>query len=185
LVSRRSLLSGSAFLGGIGAIRSAIAARHEHGNLNRVVGAVDPDSNGFDPHEILTDWDIGSASTLPDGRTLREYYIVAVDREIQVAPGVYFPAWTYNGRVPGPTIRVNEGDLVRIEFANAGTHPHTIHFHGIHSARMDGVPGKGQIEPGEKFVYEFSAKPFGCHLYHCHSFPLNSPLTKWCAADSV
>ena len=53
-----------------------------------------------------------------------------------------------------------------------------MHFHGIHSARMDGVPGAGLIGPGEEFVYEFDAKPFGCHLYHCHALPLKRHMHK-------
>src|SRR5262245_32420718 len=44
-------------------------------------------------------------SKRPDGSLLREYEIYAVDREIEIAPGLFFPAWTYNGQVPGPTIR--------------------------------------------------------------------------------
>jgi len=180
MLSRRSMLSVPAFLGSLGFYQTASATQHQrdHGNLNRVAGTVNAQRNGFDPLEILTDWDTGSTSMLPDGRTLREYYITAVDKEIEIAPGVLFPAWTYNGRVPGPTIRANEGDLIRIEFSNAGTHPHTIHFHGIHSARMDGVPGAGQINPGETFVYQFNAEPFGCHLYHCHAFPLKRHIHK-------
>jgi FtsP/CotA-like multicopper oxidase with cupredoxin domain len=53
-----------------------------------------------------------------------------------------------------------------------------MHFHGIHSAAMDGVPGAGQVEPGESFTYEFTARPFGCHLYHCHTLPLKRHLHK-------
>ncbi len=144
------------------------------------MGEVDHRKNGFDPIEMLTDWDQGSVSTLPGGQTLREYKIVAVDKVIEVAPGVEFNAWTYEGRVPGPTLRCTEGDRVRVEFVNAGTHPHTIHFHGIHDASMDGVPGAGdgQIEPGESTVYEFDAEPFGCHFYHCHSTPLKRHIHK-------
>lgn len=141
-------------------------------------GEVDPVRNGFDPHRILTDWDVGSPSRLPDGRTLREFDIVAEDKEIEIAPGLMFPAWTYNGRVPGPTLRVGEGDRVRIRFQNFGSHPHSIHFHGIHSARMDGVPGAGNVLPGGEFVYEFDAFPFGCHLYHCHAVPLKRHIHK-------
>ncbi len=140
------------------------------------VGEVDHAANGFDPYALLTDFDTGTVSRLPDGRRLREYEVVAVDREIEIAPGVRFPAWTYNGRVPGPTLRATEGDLVRIRFSNAGTMPHTMHFHGIHSARMDGIPGAGEVFPGESFTYEFEARPFGCHLYHCHSLPLKHHL---------
>ena len=70
---------------------------------------------------------------------MREYTLTATDREIEVAPGVFFPAWTYNGTVPGPVLRATEGDLLRVRFVNAGSHPHTIHFHGIHPTNMDGV----------------------------------------------
>jgi FtsP/CotA-like multicopper oxidase with cupredoxin domain len=144
------------------------------------VGEVDNEANGFDPHEMLYDWEYGTVSTLPNGKTLREYTIVAVDKEIEIAPGVFFPAWTYNGRVPGPSLRCVEGDAIRLNFINAGTHPHTIHFHGIHSASMDGVPGvgAGMIASGESTVYEFDAYPFGCHLYHCHSVPLKRHIHK-------
>ena len=51
-----------------------------------------------------------------------------------MAPGVMFAGWTYNGRVPGPTLRCTEGELLRIRFVNAGTHPHSMHFHGIHAS---------------------------------------------------
>ena len=104
--------------------------------------------------------------------------MTAVEHEIEIAPGVFFPAWSYNGRVPGPTLRATEGDVVRVRFANGGSHRHSMHFHGIHSARMDGVPGAGDIAPGETFVYEFEARPFGCHLYHCHSLPLKRHIHK-------
>ena len=149
-----------------------------HGDGMTTVGDVDHDRNGFDPHKILTEWDRGTTSRLPNGQALREFEIVAVDKEIEIAAGIFFPAWTYHGRVPGPTLRVTEGDRVRIRFSNAGSHPHTMHFHGIHSARMDGIPGAGQVAPGETFVYEFDAVPFGCHLYHCHSVPLKRHIHK-------
>ena len=108
----------------------------DHGG-NLVVG--DVDLSVFDPTAYMTSFDYGTTSTLPDGRTLREWKLVAFDREIEVAPGVKFAAWTYNGQVPGPTLRCTEGDRLRIHFVNAGSHPHTIHFHGIHAAGMDGV----------------------------------------------
>lgn len=148
-----------------------------HGRMG-TVGTVDSAANGFDPHAMLTDWDEGRVSYLPDGQRLREYDIVAVDRAIEVAPGVHFAAWAYNARVPGPTLRATEGDRIRIRFTNAGSHTHTMHFHGIHPARMDGVPGAGAVAPGGSFVYEFDALPFGCHLYHCHSVPLKRHIHK-------
>jgi FtsP/CotA-like multicopper oxidase with cupredoxin domain len=135
---------------------------------------VDHEANGFNPTEILRDFNYGKTTRLASGRLLREWDLVAGDREIEVAPGVSFPAWTYNGRIPGPTLRCTEGDRLRIRFVNGSEHPHTIHFHGLHPAEMDGVAtaGAGIIEPGQATVYEFDAEPFGLHLYHCHVAPL-------------
>jgi FtsP/CotA-like multicopper oxidase with cupredoxin domain len=131
---------------------------------------------GLDPMAYLTRFDYGQVSRLPDGRTLREYRLAAVNKEIEVAPGVIYPAWTYNGHVPGPTLRATEGDLLRIHFTNGGDHPHTLHFHGIHAAAMDGV--FESVAPGQTFTYEFEAEPFGLHLYHCHIMPLAKHIAK-------
>lgn len=143
------------------------------------VGRVDPRTNGFDPSEILRDFDRGTVRT-EGGRTVREFEIVAQDKEIEVAPGVKYAAWTYNGRVPGPTLRVTEGDRVRVRFVNGSSHPHTMHFHGVHVDTMDGVPGvgRGNVQPGGSFTYEFDAEPFGLHLYHCHTTPLADHIAK-------
>ena len=141
---------------------------------------VDHAANGFDPYEILRDFDWGRTTRMPTGRVLREWDIVAVDKEIEVAPGVKFPAWTFNGRIPGPTIRAREGDRMRVTLINGSNHPHTIHFHGIHPAAMDGVPGvgAGEVPPGGRTVYEFDALPAGLHLYHCHVRPLAEHIAK-------
>lgn len=157
----------------------AAPGAHEggHGQMT-TVGTVDHQQNGFDPTAMLTEWDVGTVSTMDDGRTLRTFEVEAIDKEIEIAPGVVFPAWTFNGRVPGPALRAKEGERLRIVLRNYGSHPHSMHFHGIHSWRMDGVPGSGLINPGEEFVYEFDAKPFGCHLYHCHAFPLKRHMHK-------
>ncbi len=135
---------------------------------------VDHVHNGFNPTETLRDFDYGTTTRLASGRVLREWELVSTDKEIEVAPGINFPAWTYNGRIPGPTLRCREGDRLRIRFVNGSAHPHTIHFHGLHPAIMDGVPdvGAGLVEPGGSTVYEFDAEPFGLHLYHCHVGPL-------------
>jgi len=80
-------------------------------------------------------------------------------------------AWTYNGTVPGPMIRVSEGDRVRIEFTNQLSEPTTVHWHGIEVPNaMDGVPGLTQdpVMPGDTFVYEFVAEPAGSFMYHSH-----------------
>ncbi|TIO07575.1 multicopper oxidase domain-containing protein [Mesorhizobium sp.] len=199
-ISRRSILTGSlAAVGGTAiAARSALGqsaphtghdvtavaatdAAPQHMNAHGAmvtVGEVDNAANGFDPMLMLTDWERGTVSVLPDGRTLRTFEMTAVDKTIEIAPGVTFPAWTYNGRVPGPALRAKEGERIRVVFKNNGSHPHSMHFHGIHAARMDGIPGAGLVDPGGEFVYEFDAKPFGCHLYHCHALPLKRHIHK-------
>lgn len=153
-----------------------------HGAMSQMlVGQVDHERNGFDPMQMLVDWDYGKlVGETEDGRPIREYDIAAGDIEIEIAPGIFFPAWTYNGRVPGPSIRCAAGDHLRIKFSNFGAHPHTMHFHGFHPAEMDGVEGeyRGAIQPGEAFTYEFDADPFGCHLYHCHAAPLKRHIHK-------
>lgn len=80
-------------------------------------------------------------------------------------------AWTYNGTVPGPLIRVSEGDRLRIIVRNELPVPTTIHWHGIEVPNsMDGVPDLTQepIQPGETFTYEFVARPAGTFMYHSH-----------------
>ena len=135
-----------------------------------------PTGAGINPTEFLRDFDYGVVSKRPNGQTVREYQVVALDRNIEVMPGVFYSAWTFDGRVPGPTLRCTEGDLVRVHFRNAGTHQHSMHFHGFHAANMDGV--FEQIDPGGSFVYEFEARPFGLHLYHCHTMPLKRHIAK-------
>src|SRR5206468_3668840 len=108
-------------------------------SLPFMTGDVDPKVNGFDPMKILTDFDGGRVSKLPTGQTLREYTIISTNKTILVAPGQKFDAWTFNGRVPGPTIRATAGDHIRIHFINKSNMPHGIHFHGIHAANVDGA----------------------------------------------
>lgn len=171
---------------------SAYLPHNDHA-IAGTVGEVDHAANGFHPHEILQDFDYGELKE-ENGRRVREWTIVSMDQEFEIAPGIFFPGWVYGsptsaaarraghmvGQCPGPTLRCVEGERLRIHFLNASSHPHTIHFHGIHSARMDGVPGvgAGSINPGQRFIYEFDAKPFGCHLYHCHALPLKRHIHK-------
>lgn len=196
-ISRRDFLraSGLTLLGAAGATmlaqageaaaggnqRRATAPLRHGGHLPGPTGEVDHARNGFNPSDVLTDFDTGKISTLSAGRILREFTLTSLNKTLEVMPGMDFPAWTFNGRIPGPTLRCTEGDRVRVHFANGSDHAHTIHFHGIHSAEMDGVPGTGpggSVEPGQTFTYEFDAEPFGLHLYHCHVFPLARHIAK-------
>ena len=160
------------------AVREPKTFRTHSGAIIQTTGDVlDPIGYGgqplqFNPDKYLREFNYGTVSKLPDGGTLREFTLIAEDDKImEVSPGVFYNVWTYNGTVPGPTLRATEGDLVRVHFINNGHKSHTIHFHGIHKGDMDGV-----LEPvgagGGKFTYEFIAEPVGVHPYHCHVMPL-------------
>lgn len=126
--------------------------------------------------EFLNRFDYGKVSRLANGQICRDYVLVGTDVEIEVADGVMYPAWTINNSVPGPTLRATEGDLLRIHFFNHTERDHTLHFHGIHAANMDGA--FEIVPPGGYFVYEFIAEPFGLFVYHCHMTPLRKHISR-------
>ena len=98
----------------------------------------------------------------------------------EVYPGEFVTFWVFApvgratsspARLPSPTIRVEEGDRVKLTLYNTHYLPHTIHLHGLTQPNaMDGVPDMTQKEvlPGEVFTYEFVAKVPGTFFYHCH-----------------
>jgi FtsP/CotA-like multicopper oxidase with cupredoxin domain len=183
-LSRRKLLAGAAPLVAApalakfaldGAAQAAEDSGHDmHGMSHAsMIGDEAPAPGG--PHD-LDDLLYPIAAQPHRPGAVREYTLVAHDREVEIAPGIMFPAWTYNGTVPGPVIRATEGDLLRVHFVNAGSHPHTIHFHGIHPSDMDGV--FEIVDAGARHIYEFPARPYGMHLYHCHSTPLKKHIHK-------
>src|SRR5688572_8815012 len=179
-----SLVTGSRLAGqGPSGVHPQAHEFHAMGTVGRVT------SDGLNPTAYLRSWNFSDMTPeqrpkfyretpRPDGTLLREYDIYSTDREIEIAPGMFFPAWTYNGQVPGPTIRATEGDRVRVSFKNLGTHSHTMHFHGWHPPAMDGALAGQEVQPGGTFVYEFDADPFGLHLYHCHTVPLKRHIHK-------
>lgn len=128
------------------------------------------------PMEFLTRFDYGKVTRLANGKVRREYVMVASNVEMEIASGVMFPAWTYNGAIPGPTLRCTAGDIVTIHFYNYTPRDHTIHFHGIHPAEMDGA--FEIVPPGGYYKYEFEAEPFGLFPYHCHMVPLRMHIAR-------
>lgn len=89
----------------------------------------------------------------------------------EMEPGKIVQAMTYNGTMPGPMIRVTEGDRVKVIVKNQLKESTAIHWHGLNVANLaDGVPGVTQppIKPGETYTYEFTATPAGSHMYHSH-----------------
>jgi plastocyanin len=105
---------------------------------------------------------------------LREFTLTASEFEWDLMADVNVRVWGYNGSMPGPELRVREGDSVRVKLRNDLPVPTTIHWHGINVPNaMDGVAGLNQaaVEPGETFVYEFTATPAGTRWYHSHADP--------------
>jgi manganese oxidase len=145
--------------------------------------------------EYLTHFNCGRVSEGSNGQTIREFtLIVEENQNITISnTGHYFDAWTFNSTVPGPTMRMTEGDLIRINVINSkdSKHTHSLHMHSIHTAEMDGVATplssnsqddkmvsvggtykSGMILPGRNFTYEFAAQPYGVYPYHCHVSPV-------------
>ena len=129
----------------------------------------------------LTHFSCGQVTTFQNGTTLRHFTIIA--KENVTVPisntGLKLEAWTYNGSIPGPTMRMTEGDQIQITLINSkdSKHPHSMHMHSIHAGAMDGVPGasgdSGMVLPGQSYTYRFIAQPFGVYPYHCHVEPID------------
>ncbi len=112
---------------------------------------------------------LGGTQLTPGG-TRREFSVRPAPTTVPVGT-TSWPTWAYNGRVPGPEIRVMRGDRVRIVLDNALPADTTIHWHGLPvPPAMDGVPGLSQapVPPGGRFVYEFDASVSGTFFYHSH-----------------
>src|SRR5215217_4144374 len=111
------------------------------------------------PIQYLTYFNCGHVSTLENGTKLRQFSLIASE----------------NNTIPGPTMRMTEGDHVQVTVynSNSSTHAHSLHMHSIHSGEVDGVMGPaGTIPPGGHYTYSFVASPYGVYPYHCHVEPL-------------
>jgi len=84
-----------------------------------------------------------------------------------LAQGVEYKFWSFNGTVPGPAIRVREGDSVEIHLKNASTSvlPHSIDLHAVNGGLGGGADS--QVAPGEEKVFTFRAVSPGAYVYHC------------------
>jgi FtsP/CotA-like multicopper oxidase with cupredoxin domain len=109
---------------------------------------------------------------------VREYTIIIQPAQIELAPGVVWNAWTYNGTVPGPTLYAKVGDLIRIRAINKLNLTHSLHPHlpyydlqhdGSQVNILTGVGKGSMIPPDGEWVYEWPATKAGIWYYHCHS----------------
>jgi len=105
-----------------------------------------------------------------EGR-VKVFEITAREIDWEVEPGKRVKAWAYNGQIPGPQIRVKEGDRVRLVIKNELPESTAVHFHGVEVPNdQDGVPFITQppVKPGQSYTYEFTAPNPGSHMYHSH-----------------
>jgi nitrite reductase (NO-forming) len=102
------------------------------------------------------------------GQRVHELEMRATEEELAVAPGVRQVMWTFNGTVPGPTLRGRVGDIFRITLTNDGELPHSVDFHASKVAWDDEMRSIG---PGQSIVYEYEAKHAGIFMYHCGTAP--------------
>ena len=120
---------------------------------------------------------IGAADTAPveataparTSATLRRVRIEIRHARIVVSPGVTYEAWTFDGRVPGPFIRVTQGDTVDFTLVNRAPIPHSMDFHAAEIA-----PNRVYVNviPGDSLHYRFVARVAGAFLYHCGTAPV-------------
>jgi FtsP/CotA-like multicopper oxidase with cupredoxin domain len=169
LSRRQALLSGAAIAGGAAVAGYPTLAAQEPATAPAAAGNAQPGEPGRDYNPVHT----------PNGETLqwklidgvKVFHLVAHEFDHEFAPGLVAKVWGYNGRTPGPTIEVVEGDRVRFYLTNRLPAPTTIHWHGILvPSGMDGVSGMNQrpAEPGETIVYEFTVRQNGTNMYHSH-----------------
>ncbi|MEP6590787.1 MAG: multicopper oxidase domain-containing protein, partial [Gemmatimonadota bacterium] len=102
---------------------------------------------------------------------VKVYELTASEFDWETEPGKIYKAWGYNGQIPGPQIRVREGERVRVVLINQLAESTSIHFHGLEVPNdQDGVPFMTQppVKSGETYTYEFTVPNAGSHMYHSH-----------------
>ena len=135
-----------------------------HGGPAPDTGAIEADPNA--PAYTLYD---ATAPKVLEGDT-HEIVLTIEEKEMTVAKGFVQKVWTFNGSVPGPVIRVHQGDKIRVRLVNPATSQldHSIDFHASQVAWNDEMTS---IKPGEEKIYEWTAEYAGVWMYHCGTSP--------------
>jgi FtsP/CotA-like multicopper oxidase with cupredoxin domain len=169
-----------------GAAAAAAAVKPQAQAQSKPSGAAQPAAGGHDMGAMGTSGAMGTmshAASVPlatkgnvplepkmvDG--YKTFELTASVMQWEVAPNEFVEAYAYNGMVPGPLLRVTEGDRLRIVLKNELPEPTIIHIHGPALPNsQDGVPDVTQpvVQPGETFTYEFEVHPAGTFMYHTH-----------------
>ncbi len=132
--------------------------------------------NNINPTTYLTTWNFDNlpaaqraiyykATTLPNGTTERQYWFTATQKTITIASGIHFKAIAYDGQVPGPTLRANQGDTIVVHFKNDTNAPHTMDFGAYHPTSTNSGGIYQPIQPGGTTTYTFTASTAGLSMY--------------------
>ena len=105
---------------------------------------------------------------IPEGDVV-DVELTLKDVVVEIAPGIEYRAWAFEGGAPGPAIHVREGQEVRITLTNEGSIPHSIDFH---SARIAPDRAFRDVAVGESITYTFTADDPGVYMYHCGTKPV-------------
>lgn len=131
-----------------------------------------------------TDFDLTRTSTEPtyaaglepaSDAPVKTFRIPITHETVRIADGVDYDGWTYGGTVPGPAMRVRQGDRVEVTLVNQAPIPHSIDFH---SARIPMNEAYRTIGPGEELTFEFTARDPGAYLVHCGTPPVLMHLSR-------
>lgn len=146
--------------------------------LAAAVGAAACTGSGSRSEALVTDFEVTPHPTDPVWQAevepaadapVKEFRIPVTHETITIADGVTYAGWTLGGTVPGPVIRVREGDRVRVHLVNASPMMHSIDFH---AARIPMSDAFRSIPPGEEWTYEFVARDPGAFMVHCGTPPV-------------
>jgi FtsP/CotA-like multicopper oxidase with cupredoxin domain len=155
--------SGPAAAGAAGATAATqMTADQMDAAMKASIGAFPAKTEGVGAQDL-------APTVLADGT--KQFDLTAQVVQWEISPGKKVEAWTYNGTVPGPTLRVDEGDKVAVVLHNKLPESTSIHFHGIQTPNaMDGTTDVTQdpVKPGETFTYSFVAHGPAVGMYHSH-----------------
>lgn len=144
------------------------AARHD-ASLDDATMLHGPYGHSVEPPATLGPTALDDLTIPPLARAGRVARTITITQQrVQVGAGREMDAWTFDGRIPGPILRVREGDTLALTVRNLTPHPHNLHTHGAHAPTQDGWE---PIPPGETRTYEFAPRPAGLYPYHCDLLP--------------
>lgn len=174
--TRRELLwglAGAAGAAALGRVARDVAPIFRGASARRALAA-DSTVHGPYGHGVEAPTTLGpaalDAATIPPPPTRGPVTrtLTITQRPVAVAQGVTLDAWTFDGAIPGPILRITEGETLTLTVRNLTGHPHNLHTHGAHAPTQDGWE---PIPPGGERTYTLTPRPAGLYPYHCDLTP--------------